>query len=96
MFFCSQLHISRYVHPSLHVSPLFFPATSQAARGKGECVWVRGKKKGPVQRTMGIPGHRSANARHEALVVVLFVSSKSLLVVIYARGGGEGEGKETT
>lgn len=56
-------------------------------------MWVGGKKKGPVQWTMGIPGHRSANARHEALVVVLFVSSKSLLVEIYARGGGGGGGE---
>lgn len=48
--FCSQLHISRYVHPSLHVSPPLLPR-NQPGRSweRGVGVGWRQEKKGPGQ-----------------------------------------------
>lgn len=45
MFFAVN-STSRDMYTPLSMSlPLFFPATSQAGRGKGEWVWVGGKRK---------------------------------------------------
>lgn len=45
MFFAVN-STSRDMYTPLSMSlPLFFPATSQAGRGKGEWVWIGGKRK---------------------------------------------------
>lgn len=73
MFFCSQLHISRYVHPSLHVSPPLLPRNQPGRsweRGvrvgwrqeKGSCLMNNGNSRAQVgkreTRGLGCPSFR--------------------------------------